>query len=528
MALGGEWTVLELDGARLTAVTASVSGSRVEVRRWLSAVRPETVAAEDARAVGQWIGAEFRRAGLPRGRLVLAVARGDIVLKQLTLPGNAEATDAEIAGVVRLQMLRQLTMPLEGAVIDYAPVTEGGEGGGKWVQAGAMPAERVRWWREVAKAAGLKLKRIGLRCFGAAALLGELSQRKAGPMLGVAVGSGSAEFVVVDDGQMSLARAADLARPASRAEIDAFADRVAVEARRTWMSYRGTRPGPVGPGVVVLGEGELARRVAERCAASLEAPGETLGVPGMVTMPSHMPESERGSVAPLVGLLLEQVVGRETLDFANPRKLPDVAAKRRQMVMAAVLGLIVLGGGAYVMGMRRLEGMRGELAALRGREAKLRRDLEQAQVESARVGHAEAWEHASVDWMAHLRRLGEELPDPRVARLNQWRGRMAGEAVFTPSGADYSAGKWSSRQIASFDLAGEMDDRHAAEELRDRLLAGGVYTVDIRGADVPDSFALELTTRVASPPPPKGEEADARPESPGPAPAKGAKRGGAK
>jgi len=499
MGLGGEFSVLELDGACLTAVTASVSNGRVEVTRWLTAIRPETVAQDDANAVGHWIGSEFKRAGLPRGRVVLAVARGDIVLKQLSIPAGANASEADIAGVVRLQLIRQLTMPLEGAVIDYAA---GGEDGtSRFVLAGAMPAERVAWCRNLAKAAGMKLRRIGLRCFGAAALLADHSQRRAGPVLGVSVGAGSTEFVVVDDGQMVLARAADLVRPGSRAEIDAFAERVSVEAKRTWMSFRAMRAGVEGPVAVVLGEGDLARRVAERCGATLEARGETLAIPPSVTMPSHMPESDRASAAPLVGLLLEQVVARPTLDFANPRKLPDTAARRRQMVMASVLGLIVLGGGAYVGATQKLSSIEAEITQLRERETKLRGQRDRMALDHARVTHAELWSGASIDWLGHLKALGDQLPEPSVARLEEIRGRMGGDAVFTPSGNTYLAGKWTSRQVGVFDLTGVMDDRRAAELLRDRLLSGGIYAVEVRGADVENRFSLELSTDLATPPP---------------------------
>lgn len=498
MGFGGEFSVLELDGTRLTAVTALVSNGRVEVTRWLSAVLPETVAVDDAMAVGHWIGSEFRRAGLPRGRVLLAVARGDIVLKQLSIPAGADASDADIAGVVRLQLVRQLTMPLDGAVIDYA--AGGEEGAARLVLAGAMPAERVAWCRDVAKAAGMKLRRIGLRCFGAAALLADLSQRRAGPVLGVSIGAGSTEFVVVDDGQMVLARAADLARPGSRAEIDSFAERVAVEAKRTWMSFRAMRAGVEGPVAVALGEGDLAKRVAERCAAALEARGETLAIPASVTCPSHMPESDRAAAAPLVGLLLEQVVGRPTLDFANPRKLPDTAARRRQLAMAGVLGLILLGGGAYVGASQKLASIEHEITMLRERESKLRGQRDRMAIDHARVTHAELWSGARIDWMAHLKALGDQLPEPSVARLEEIRGRMAGDGVFAPSGSAYLSGKWTTRQVGVFDLTGVMDDRRAAEQLRDRLLSGGVYAVEVRGADVENRFSLELSTDLAAPP----------------------------
>jgi Tfp pilus assembly PilM family ATPase len=179
MAVGREFSVLEIDGTRLAAVSAVVTGDRIAVRRWLIANRPETVPGDRAAAVGEWIGSEFARAQLAKSRTILAVSRSDVVLKQLSLPQSAALTPHELANVVRLQMVRQLTMQIEGTAIDYLPpVAHPGISSQQLlpVMAGAMPSDRVAWSRELVQSAGLKLRRIGLRCFGAASLLADLSQ----------------------------------------------------------------------------------------------------------------------------------------------------------------------------------------------------------------------------------------------------------------------------------------------------------------------------------------------------------------
>lgn len=509
-------TVVELDGSRLCAIAASVGAGTVMVTRWLSALKPDTIAADDLAALGAWVREELDRASVPRSRVVLSVSRGDVVLKRLPLPAAAVGPD-DLAPMVRLAMTRHLSMPLEGTSIDFAPpesaapsLAAGAARAGRTVMAGAMPGDRVRWCQALSAAAGLGLRRIGLRCFGASALLSELSQRRAGTVLGVAVGWGSTEFVVVEDGQMVFARAADTPRPTSRDEVEAFAERVAVEAKRTWMSHRSASPGPAPEFVAVLGEGELSRRVGERCAQTLESPWELVGAPALVTLPASMPESERSAAAPLVGLLVESAVGRPTLDFANPRRAPDRAARRRQLTLAGVFAGIVLIGGAWVASGMKLADARGELAKLQKLRRDLKTDLDQALVRDARLNHVLQWIGADVDWLGHMRVLAGQIPDGGTAQLDEISGSMSARTLYCKPlrGPDAprevavypdAKGEWVTLPQVRFSLTGTVSRREVAQGIRSRLITGDLYTVETLGADVSDRFNLSVTTGVASP-----------------------------
>src|SRR5262245_43713593 len=123
MTVGRDHSVVELDGSRLAALTACVSSDRISVERWLMAERPEGVVGDNPEAVGDWIAAEILKAGLSRTRVTLAIPRGDIVLKQMSMPVPVGGVnEGELVGMVRLQMVRQLTMSVEGTAIDYAPL----------------------------------------------------------------------------------------------------------------------------------------------------------------------------------------------------------------------------------------------------------------------------------------------------------------------------------------------------------------------------------------------------------------------
>ncbi len=228
-------------------------------------------------------------------------------------------------------------------------------------------------------------------------------------------------------------------------------------------------------------------------------PLETVGVPGNVQMPGQMPESERAAVLPLVGLLVEEMLGRPGLDFANPRKLPDKAAAVRQKALAAALVAIAIGGVGLVGAKKSLGRMNDTLQTLQARETDLRKQADQFLILHAKVNHIEQWEQAKVDWLGHVRELSDQLPDPHDAVVDELTGRMSGMAVYDPKGRTYPGGQWSAHEQAVFEVSGKVENRQVTTDLRERLLGGGVYRVESRGPDMADKFSLELLTSEASP-----------------------------
>lgn len=514
--------VIDLDGPRLTVLSAAPTGARIAVRSVLTASRPAEVAGDDAEAVGLWVGQELRRAGLHRHRGLLSVSRSDVVLKSMDFPVAAGMSDAELAGAVRLQMSRQLTMPLEGTAIDYAKLAERpGEGGQLTtvtVLAGAMPGDRLQWCRSMARAAGITVQRIGLRCCGVSALLSEASQRRDGPVLGIAPGWGSVEFVVVREGQMVFARAVDMPRPVGEDEWPAYAERIAVEAKRTWMSYQGAKGSAPVQLVAVFAEPEVAAAVGGRAGPALEVAWEAVTMAPSAEFSSEAGPAERAAATPLVGLVLEEALDRPRLDFANTKKAVDRSAVRRQRVLLGVLGAIAVCGTAWVLAQQSLDGLSRRLAAATQIQKERKDEFDRFQMEFLRVNHLERWRSVKVDWLAHLSAINEQLPDPRQATADEISGRVASaEVSFSPKKGEFADEDWSAQQLLEFVVRGKVNHRDVAADLRGRLMNSKLYTVENKGPDVPDRFSLSLLTTQASP----AEKPD-RPEPAPPPPPGGA------
>lgn len=499
--------VVGLDSDRLLAVEGVVEGDRVRVVRWCEGTRPESVGAEDSQAVGQWLARTLTGAGISPQRLTVALPRGEVVLKTLNIPRPQSKADvADLASIVRLQVLRQLTVAGEGAAIDFLEMPTGEDGGASMsLLAVALPADRLAWWQAVAAGAGAKIECLSLRSFGGGALLMDYSQRRDGYTIGVGIGPASTEILVMKAGRLFFARSLDARTPTVREEEDAFTEKLATEVKRTWVTYLASvRDAGDADGACVLGKGRLAELAAQRIGAAIGRRAETVETNPSLELPGGLPESLRAWAMSLSGLLLESLWDVARIDLVHPRHPQDVGAKLRQGALAAMLGLVVLGGVGYVAADQSLGGLQKQLDELTSTRNDLVSQCNDLQVREARVSHADRWRTDRIDWVAHLNAVTEVLPPDREAAFDEITVRSRRDVSFRPKDAkrpSYPNGTWNTTFDLTMSIGGTMERRQVIADLREQLLAGGVYKVDNRGPDTAQRFSLELTTSVPAPKP---------------------------
>lgn len=497
--------VVELDGDRLSAVCADVKNDGILLRRWHSATCPKDVDATDEKALLAWAGAQLKAWKLGNAGATFGVPRAEVVLKRLHLTGAGDASEADLAGIVALQMSRQLSLAMQDPVFDFVSLGGESSGSSRDVLAAALPGSRLEWLRSLAKAGGLRLQRVALRAEGVATLVANGAPDEAGAVLGIGIGASTTEFVVVDDGELQFARAAEIAK--GHSDPDVFAEQVAVEMKRTWMSYRMSSDSSDVERVLVLGSREVSALVATRCARELDVDATVVAQPEFVAATDDIGEEERLQALPLVGLLAQKLVGTSQLDFAHPRRVPDRSVAIRRRAMLAVLGAIVLAGIGYVLAEGELHRLERRKDHLQGQWNELRSEYADALRRDARAAHAENYVEAGADWISHIRWLSDAMPDPSDALVDQVRASLAASVTFRPRVTEsdgrrvvqYSGGTWSHAQSMAILIEGRVRDRATADELRDKLINSGVYVVDTRGADAEDRFSFQLTTTEPDP-----------------------------
>lgn len=525
MSARGRVTVIDLDHERLSFVAGDVGARRVRVETSGSVARPASVDAAKADALGAWVGQCLKDAGVSGGgRVLVCVPRGNVVMKRLAFPGLTSHADPDLVAMVGLQMTRQMPMKVEGTAIDFVPMGRaGGEaaGGGEIGTAGgagaasegdgpglevlacALPGDRVEWCRGVAEAAGVKLGALSLRASGGATLLAQEGASATGTVLGISISWSSVEFVIVRDGQIVFVRSADVALTED-VEPVLYAERVAVEAKRTWMAYRVSPGSSEVSSVVVVGGGPLAREVAERCGQSLDLSASAAELPGFVEMVPVSSDAASVALAPLVGLMVAHASDRAVFDFAHPRKAPDTSAGARRAALLGVLGAIVVVGGGVVLANMQVSATRAAaVRAERERQQWGEKLVEHIRAD-ARLQHTEQWLSADVDWIAHWTKISESMPAPPDALLDSLGGSLTQASVQFQAGGSgssrtYANSRWKMDLEAVLHATGRLSSRVVGNQFRQRLVSDPTYVVESRGADTETSFDMDLVTSTRLP-----------------------------
>lgn len=305
------------------------------------------------------------------------------------------------------------------------------------------------------------------------------------------------------------------ASPTAGADADAEADlaldhesaaRIATEVRRSWMSYRVTDDAPDVQRIVVIGIDGLAGAVARRLRKELGRPAEVLlsrsGVSGET--------EDLGPAWPLVGVGLEYVEGRDPLDFAHPKKAPDLAAARIRVALVGLAALVCVGLFGWSLAQRQLDELQGEYDALVKEFSDLEPRVWDLRRRQVRLEHLERWEATSVDWLDHMAYIADRLPPADEAVLTGFAGSM--EALGVDEGkfkTEDGVRRWSwspAGQIVTLQFDGATTDRPVSDRLRSRFVDDATYIARSVGSDAPNkdpkytaSFGLRLQSAIRSP-----------------------------
>lgn len=496
----GRRLVLDIDAGRVVLVDGQIDEGSARIRAVMSVAHPEDLLGRPAEQVGGWIKQEMQRAGVRAAPLIFAVPRSEAIIKSLELPGGGGLREEEVAELVRLQLTRQTALASSACVVDHFVVegVAGVDAGLARVLAGAVSEERLRWRRGVARGMGVPLVAAELRSSGVCALVATLAPADAASVLAILPGPGAAEIVVMEGGRLVTARGIDVARPAEYS--GAYTERLATEASRTWVSSRLERPASERGVVVVLGDDEAARAIADAAAASLELPAR-VAVPGatLVDGLAALSADERAASLVHAGLLLRAALDEPALNFAAPRKPPDRSAIRRQAVLAGLFGAVVLGGVAWVLATREIDAIKARHSLVMGEGVALKERYDERLVEIATLRHMEAWARPRVDWLAHLTAIEGVTADPPAIVLGGVSGRLEAGVAVKPKSDLADPGSWADTQRATLRLSGQAADREFVAALRTALLARGDYAVVTRGPETDTRFEIDLSTDAATP-----------------------------
>jgi hypothetical protein len=483
-------------GRRVGAAVVGTGKSGPRVERTVLEDVPEELDASDARAMGGWLREILDAAGVSASSAVLCLERKDVATKRLTFE-HVDDPEAELPGMVRLQMLRQLSFPAEHAAIDYAllPAASGDESAGAdqvVVRAVAAPGERLSHLRRVFEHAGLKPVRAGLSAEGVAHLLVR-SGVTAGTEseLIIAPGLDGVELIVVRDGRVAAARWHALAPTANTGDPASFFDlSVSSEARRTWMSDQLAESSTRINRVVILASPGASRDADQASAALADAISEDLSLPTVTVDPGGLVgvEGFDHRLTPVVGVAsqhLDTSSGGARVDLLHPRQPPDRAAPVRKLVLVAALLLLVVLGGVWTLGNRREATLLRELERQRERQSQAAVERAAAVRDAARAEHVRRYMAGRVSPLAELDTLAGMLPGRERALLTGFRVGVGSETRFAADRRTrfYDPELWASVRQVRADMGVKAATRVDADRLRLSFVERPELYVETAGAD---------------------------------------------
>jgi len=403
------YLALDWDHNQLHLVVANVSGGTVRVQHAAVWAEEMPLSAANAAVVGERLKERLKEAKIAAAPVLACLGRDRIIVKDIRYP---VVPDHEEPGVVRFQVIKELTGATEDSVIDYVRV---GESNGER-RAIVLIAKRelLTAYQELCKAAGLKLAAVAPRSFGISACVTRLAGSSVlmpaaepadGAVGALAVSEGWAEFCVTRGGALLLARSLT---PGPN---------LAAEVRRSLAVYAGQASDQPVRAIYVAGGSDNAA-LRERLQNLNSVPAYLLDPFAGSDKPEPPAPEKLGGFAGLVGLLyLRGDRAGLPINFAEPKQpRPPADPNKRKLVFAAALVatvLLAVGGLAFAEIGRLDKEVKKQVA----HNKELDSQLQAAEEDDKRIKAIGAWVDQNVIWLDEIYDLTDRFPDPDVEKV---------------------------------------------------------------------------------------------------------------
>jgi hypothetical protein len=401
------YLALDWDQNQLHLVAGSIRGSKVTIERaavWQEEFTPPSA---DPEALGRALRERLKTSRIAAAPVLVSLARDRVILKDIRFPTVPEA---EEAGLVRFQAVKELTDAGDEVVIDYTTITDRSA---PEQRALALIARKdvVNAYQALCHAAGLKLAAITPRPFGSGAAArrsmsvgGALTPPPDPPDAAVAVVTIAdkwAEFCVIRGTSLLLARTLAVGPP------------LAGEIRRNLTVYNGQNPQrPVQS--VYLSAGphvELRQRLGELVDVPIypydPLAGAEVEVPGTP-----------GGFAGAAGLLFARAEsGRLPINFIDPRKSEEPPSPYRARILMGVAAALLVFLALFFTGRHVLANLAREADAADAEKAALDK---QAAAKKDETKRTKALHDLGVPvWPDELYDLTDRIKDVNQVRITQ-------------------------------------------------------------------------------------------------------------
>lgn len=460
---------VDWDARTLRVVHANVGKRGVKIERILSVAIPPGLEVENADAMGQHLRRVLDQEGIHTKHAIVDIPRDQAILKTLTLP---MAQTDELAGIVEIQIAKELPFPVSEAMIDFAVGPQAADKNTVDALVAAVQREVRRQYEAVFQAAGLRLDRIGLRPYAHMVAVRKLLQfAMPERVMFIDVRPTLTEIDVLREGRLTFSRAASVVVPADLTEppaaptlrranvspaddvetkgergasegavlelrvaddgssLSAVKSSLLVEVTRSIEAYRAVDPGVSIDHVIIAGDLGVEEALAEAVQERLKVTTELYNPAAIFGWEPDQGAAASGFAATLGLVLGHAEAGVLQFDFLHPkRRGAGQRQKWRKVPAAAAVAVLFIGAAALGVSqyrkedrakLERIEAAIEELASQKDEKEKFIRLVQQ-------VKDFDAEQHV---WIDVLQDVFSQLPTNQElvvmhCEMDQSQGRL--------------------------------------------------------------------------------------------------------
>ena len=443
----GEVTALDIDKRMLRVVHVTSSRGSAQVRRVeLLPVPSEDFDLQNPSKVGEWIGEQLKAIRLTPGTVVMAVRRGEAVLKEFQLPPLKDI--GEMASMVRMRAGRELPFPESQASIDFtvtkaptrqeikaakkdgAPASAPTEAKAD-VVVSAIKNETLNYYKTIAEFAGFALAGLGLRPMASyRALKACVPELESGAVALISVRRHEVDVDILIDGRLVFSRELsvdlNLTEDSLELERNERLNHTSKEIFRCLHSYEGSGAYQKLDQLFIAGGTGLEDELRQQIQSDSEVTCSRMPLPTAIQLPDDKAEDAARALTSL-GLALGFVDERGlAVNFLSPKR-PVV--RRNEGRTKWLLGVcLLLAAVVMLFSFRnRYESeAKSNYEKLNQTWSKLNKG-DRANKIVNRTGRAVLdWQNESKDWLGHFAFISSVLPQCDKVYLTSLGTRRAG------------------------------------------------------------------------------------------------------
>lgn len=401
-----EWNDVE---ARLAVASGRPGQIVFEQAFSVSLKSPNPADDAPAASAGERIAAALAARQIGRLPALVALGRGNIELRQLSMP---PAPDEELPDLVRFQALREFAAMQDDWPLDFIPLGANPEEP-RTVLAAAVAPGQIQEIEATCHEAGLKAQRILLRPCAAAALYCRAHPAESPRQVRLLIDllSTEADLTVLEDQTVVFLRSARM--PGSPLESVEAAELLKSEIRRTMAAAQNLLGGRRAESLLLFGTTLKHNALRDALRKEFDLPVETFDPFEGLKLKGDLRRSvpaDSDRFAPLLGALqVELQREKHAIDFLHPRRRTEKATK--QNLLAGVgLAVVVVLLGFLLFNFYQKKTLQGDIRRLSNELTQLKKQLEKVKETEAKAAGIGEWADDDVRWLEQLRWLSEKSP----------------------------------------------------------------------------------------------------------------------